>query len=181
MEFYYGVQVREVMDDLLRVGVITTTHGIRGEVKVYPTTDDVNRFNDLKEVILDTGKEMIPLNIENVKFFKQFVILKFKGIDDINDIEKYKNKDLLVTRDNAVELGEDEYFVYDIIESDVYTDEGLHLGILTEVLATGANDVYVVKTKDNKEILLPCIKECILDIDIDNKKITVHIMKGLND
>lgn len=169
------------MDDLLRVGVITTTHGIRGEVKVYPTTDDVNRFDYLKEVILDTGKEHIPLEIENVKYFKQFVILKFKGINDINDIEKYKNKDLLVTRENAIELDEGEYFISDILNSDVYTDEGAHLGVLTEVLSSSANDVYVVKTKDNKEVLLPCIDECILDIDIENKKITVHLMKGLYD
>jgi len=167
------------MDNYLRVGVITTTHGLRGEVKVFSTTDDVKRFNDLKEIILDTGKELLTLEIEGVKFFKQFAILKFKGIDNINDIEKYKGKDLLVTRENAVKLEKDEYFIYDIIDSEVFTDEGAKLGILTEILATGANDVYVVTTAEKKEILLPSIKECILDIDATNKKITVHIMKGL--
>jgi 16S rRNA processing protein RimM len=167
------------MDNFLRVGVISTTHGIKGEVKVFPTTDDVNRFKNLKQVILDTGKEHIDLDIEGVKFFKQFAILKFKGIDNINDIEKYKGKDLLVTRENAVKLNKDEYFIYDIIGSTVITDTDEELGQLVEVLATGANDVYVVKSKEGKEILLPSIKECILDIDVNNKIIKVHVMEGL--
>lgn len=167
------------MDNFLRVGVITNTHGIKGEVKVFPTTDDVNRFKKLKQITLDTGKEHIELEVEGVKFFKQLVILKFKGIDNINEIEKYKGKDLLVTRENAVKLNKDEYFVYDIIGSTVITDTEEELGELVEVLATGANDVYVVKAKDGKEILLPSIKECILDVDVENKIIKVHIMPGL--
>jgi 16S rRNA processing protein RimM len=167
------------MENYIRVGVITTTHGIRGEVKVFPTTDDPTRFNELKEVYLDTGKEQITLGIEGVKFFKQLVILKFKGIDNINDIEKYRGKDLLIKRENALKLEKDEYFIFDLIDSEVYTDEGVKLGVLTEILTTAANDVYIVKTEDNKEILLPSIKECILDIDVDNKKIIVHIMNGL--
>lgn len=167
------------MNDYLRVGVITSTHGIKGEVKVFPTSDDSRRFDDLKEVILDTGKEYIPLEIVGVKYFKNLVILKFKGIDNINDIEKYKGKDLLVSRENALELKEGEYFIPDLIDSEVITEDGNKLGVLTEVLPTGANDVYVVKTDDNKEILLPAIKECILSVDISNKKITVHLMDGL--
>lgn len=167
------------MENYIRVGVISSTHGIRGEVKVYPTTDDPNRFKDLKQVILDTGKEQLPLEIEGVKFFKQLVILKFVGIDRIEDIEKYRGKDLLVTRENAVKLEEDEYFIYDLIDSEVFTDEGTKLGILTEILTSSANDVYVVQTADKKEILLPSIKECILNVDMENKKITVHLMKGL--
>lgn len=167
------------MDNYLRVGVISSTHGIKGEVKVFPTTDDSKRFENLKEVILDTGKEYIPLEIAGVKYFKKLVILKFKGIDNINDIEKYKGKDLLVTRENALELKEDEYFIFDLIDSDVITEDGNKLGVLTEILTTGANDVYVVKTDNNKEILLPAIKECILNVDVSNKKITVHLMDGL--
>lgn len=176
---FANMQKEEVMDEFLRVGVISTTHGIKGEVKVFPTTDDNNRFNDLKQVILDTGKEHIELEIEGVKFFKQFVILKFKGFNNINDIEKYKGKDLLVKRENAVALEEGEYFIYDLIGSIVFTDEDDELGELVEILVTGANDVYVVKTKDGKEILLPSIKECILDVDVKNKKIRVHILPGL--
>lgn len=167
------------MNDYLRVGVISSTHGISGEVKVYPTTDDVNRFKDLKEVILDTGKTNISLEVEHVKFFKQMVILKFKGIDNINDIEKYRGKDLLVTRENAVELDEDEYFISDIIESEVLDEEGTKLGILAEVLSTGANDVFVVNTNENKEILIPNIKDCVLDINLEEKKIIVHLLDGL--
>ena len=86
------------MEKQLQVGVISSTHGVRGEVKVFPTTDDVTRFRQLKKVYLDTGREMLPLEIQNVKFFKQFAILKFKGIDNINDIEKYRGKSLYVTR-----------------------------------------------------------------------------------
>ncbi|WP_313132182.1 ribosome maturation factor RimM [Anaerocolumna sp.] len=167
------------MNDFLRVGVITSTHGIRGEVKVFPTTDDVNRFKTLKQVKLDTGKEYLDLEIEGIKFFKQYVILKFKGIDNINDIEKYKGKDLLVTRDNAVKLEEDEYFIYDILGSKVISDDGNELGELAEVLTTAANDVYVVKTKEGKEILIPSIKECILDVNVENKEIKVHLLPGL--
>lgn len=169
------------MDDLLRVGVISSTHGIRGEVKVYPTTDDVNRFKKLKKVILDTGKEKIDMEIEGVRFFKQMVIVKFKGFDNINDIEKYKGKDLLVTRENAVKLEEGEYFIYDLIDCSVVTDKGEDFGTLVEVLQTGANDVYVVKTTDGKEVLLPNIDQCILDVNIEEKKITAHIMEGLID
>lgn len=167
------------MNDFFRVGVISATHGIKGEVKVFPTTDDLNRFKTLKKVILDTGKEQIELEIEGVKFFKQLAILKFKGFDNINDIEKYKGKDLLVTRENAVKLEKDEYFIYDILGSKVITDEDQELGELVEVMATGANDVYIVKTKDGKEILIPSIKECILDVDVDNKVIKVHLLPGL--
>ncbi len=167
------------MEDYLRVGVIATTHGIKGEVKVFPTTDDIERFKLLKQVYLDTGKELILLEVEGVKFFKQMAILKFKGIDDINEIEKYRGKDLLVTRENAIELKEDEYFVYDLIESEVITEEGVKLGVLSEIIKTAANDVYVVQTPEGKEILLPFIKECILDINTEKKQITVHLMKGL--
>lgn len=167
------------MEDYLRVGVVSSTHGIKGEVKVYPTTDDMGRFKELKQVFLDMGKEYKELEITGVKFFKQWAILKFKGIDNINDVEKYKGHDLLVTRENAVKLEDDEVFVCDILGSEVITDEGELLGILTDVLATGANDVYVVTTKDKKEILLPSIKECIKDVDAENKKILVHLMSGL--
>ena len=167
------------MDDYLRVGVITTTHGIRGEVKVFPTTDDPGRFKELKMVFLDTGKELLPLELVGVKFFKQLAILKFKGIDDINEIEKYRGKDLLIHREDAVELEEGEYFIFDLIDSTVYTEDGKELGTLIEIMTTAANDVYVVKTLAGKELLIPSIKECILDVDVANKKIVVHLLDGL--
>lgn len=169
------------MEDLLQVGVITTTHGIRGEVKVFPTTDDKNRFKDLKEVYLDTGKDRMLLEVEGCKFFKQFVILKFKGIDNINDIEMYKRCPLLVTRENAVPLEEDEYFVTDLIGLRVLTETGVEIGTLTDVISTGANDVYAVKLADGGEVLLPAIKDCILDVDMEAGEMIVQIMKGLMD
>ena len=169
------------MEDLLRVGVIANTHGIRGEVKVFPTTDEKERFKDLKKVILDMGKEQGVLEIQSVRFFKNLVILKFKGIDNINDIEMYKGKDLLVTREDAVPLEEGEYFIADLLDLDVYSDEDEKIGVLYDVMQTGANDVYVVKTEEGKEILLPAIDECILDINLEESRMTVHIMEGLLD
>ena len=171
----------ENMEQFLRVGVISSTHGIRGEVKVYPTTDDPERFLDLDEVILDTGREHKILEIEGVKFFKNQVILKFKGYDNINDIEKYLKKDLLVDREHAVELGENENFIADLIDMEVVTDEGKVLGTLTDVIETGANDVYAVKTPEGKEILLPAIRDCIREVNVDEKRMTVHVMEGLLD
>lgn len=169
------------MVDMLRVGVIASTHGLKGEVKVYPTTDDSSRFKSLKEVVLDTGTEQLTLTVQQVKFFKNMVIIKFKEFDHINDVEKYKGKDLLVTRANAVKLEEGEHFIVDLIGLSVITDAGQTLGVLEDVMQTGANDVYVVKAPDGQELLLPVIDECVLDINIEEKKILVHIMEGLLD
>ena len=167
------------MEKQLQVGVISSTHGIRGEVKVFPTTNDAARFKELKQVYLDTGKEQISLQIERVKFFKQFVILKFKGFDNINDIECYKGKNLYVTRENAVKLAKNEYFITDLIGLAVFDEEENLLGELTDVLQTGANDVYTVKLIEGGEVLLPAIKQCILAIDMENRKMKVHVMEGL--
>lgn len=169
------------MEDTLRVGVITSTHGVRGEVKVFPTTDDAARFKKLKEVLLDTGKELKTMEITQVKFFKNMVILKFKGYDTINDIEIYKGKDLLVTRDKAVKLGPDENFIVDLIGLQVDTDEGERLGTLTDVIQTGANDVYEVTGESGKKVLLPAIKQCILDVNLEDGKVLVHVLDGLLD
>ena len=167
------------MEDLLKVGVITTTHGVRGEVKVFPTTDDAARFLDLDYILLDTGKELRKLEIQNVKFFKNLAILKFKGIDNINDIEMYKGRELWIPREEGQELGEDEYYIADLLGLSVILEDGTHLGTLKDVMETGANDVYVVTTDEGKEVLLPAIKECILKIDLEQEQMTVHLMKGL--
>ncbi len=169
------------MEDTLRVGVITSTHGVRGEVKVFPTTDDAARFKDLKEVLLDTGRELKPMEISQVKFFKNMVIVKFKGYDTINDIEIYKGRDLLVTRDKAVKLGPDENFIVDLIGLNVDTDEGECLGTLTDVIQTGANDVYEVTDESGRTVLLPAIKQCILDVDLEAGRVLVHVLDGLLD
>ena len=169
------------MEDLLQVGIITSTHGVRGEVKVYPTTDDPRRFRRLKEVVLDTGREKINLEIEGVKFFKQFVILKFKGLDNINDIEKYLQKSLYVTRKNAVRLQRDEYFIADLIGLKVQDEDGTELGTVKDVIETGANDVYEVEMADGRSLLLPAIKQCILNVDVENGMMQVHVLEGLLD
>ena len=169
------------MQDLLQVGVISSTHGIAGEVKVFPTTDDVNRFDYLKDVILDTGREKLNLTVAGVKYFKNMVILKFKGIDNINDVEKYKRCPLKVTRENAVPLEEDEYYVADLLGLTIVDESGVTIGELIDVIETGANDVYEVKTPDGGHVLLPAIKDCILDVDVEEKIILVHMLKGLVD
>ena len=167
--------------DILQVGVISSMHGVHGEVKVFPTTSDPGRYKKLKEVLLDTGKEMITLKLKGVKFFKQFVIVKFDGYDNPNDIEMYKGKPIYVTRENAVKLEKDEYFVADLYDIEVYEDNGEKLGVIVDVIETGSNDVYTVKCVDGSELLLPAIKQCILDVDIENRKMTVHVMDGLRD
>lgn len=167
------------MEQLLQVGVISSTHGVRGEVKVFPTTDDVNRFKKLKKVILDTGKEQKELEIQGVKFFKQMVILKFKGIDNINDIEKYKGKSLYVTREHAVKLKKDEYFIADLIDMQVMLEDGTEFGTLTDVMKTGANDVYCIQTEKYGEVLVPAIGECICQVDVEARKMIIHLMPGL--
>ena len=152
------------MENLLKVGVITTTHGIRGEVKVFPTTD-ADRFLDLEYVLLDTGREKRKLEIENVKYFKNLVM--------------YKKRELWVPREEAQELDEDEYYIADLIGMDVVLEDGSKFGTLKDVMETGANDVYVVEDTKGEEILLPAIKECILDVEVEKNVMTIHLMKGL--
>lgn len=168
------------MEDFFRVGVIANTHGIRGEVKIFPTTDDVKRFDYLKEAYIDAGKEKIKVEVSNVRYFKNLVIVKFKGIDNINDIERYKGKDLLVTRENALPLEEGEYYLADIIGANVYTEDGNLFGSLEDVIETGANLVYSVQ-HEGKEVLLPVIDDCVKEVNMEEKKVIVHIMKGLLD
>lgn len=169
------------MEDFLQVGVITTSHGIGGEVKVFPTTDDPKRFQHLKSVILDTGKERRTLQIQGVRFFKQFVILKFQGLDSINDVEKFRKCPLLVSRENAVKLKKDEYFVADLEGLSVRDEDGTDIGILKSVLETSANDVYVIELHDKRELLLPAIRQCVLEVNVEAGFIRIHILEGLLD
>ena len=138
----------------------------------------MNRFKKLKEVILDTGKETQLLHIQQVRFFKNMVIVKFKEFRSINDVERLRGKSLYVTRENAVKLQKDEYFIADMIGIQVVSDEGEDLGILQDVMQTGANDVYVVE-KDGEELLIPAIKDCILSVNVEEGKMEVHLLPGL--
>lgn len=169
------------MEDMLRVGVITSTHGIRGEVKVFPTTDDPDQFKKWKTVTVEAGRDKTELKIGGVKYFKQYVILKFQGIDDINDVLKYVKKELFVSRKDLTPCGENENFICDLIGLTVVTQEGEELGVLEDVLLTAANDVYQVKMKNEKELLIPAIRQCILNVDLEEKKMTVHLLDGLLD
>lgn len=167
------------MEDRFQVGVISSTHGIGGEVKVFPTTDDAKRFKKLKQVILDTGKEELHLEISQVKFFKKMVILKFKEFNNINEVERFRGKGLYVLRKDAVKLEKGEYFIADMIGMRVVSTEGEDLGSLRDVLQTGANDVYIVKKEGEPELLLPAIKECIRSVDMEQGLITAYLMPGL--
>ncbi len=167
------------MEDLLQVGAIANTHGVRGEVKVFPMTDDAGRFRKLKHVILDTGTKKKELEITQVKFFKNLVILKFRGYDTMNEVEPLKGMPLYVTRENAVECGEDEYFIADLIGISVVDEQEKSLGEIKDVLSTGANDVYVIEKPGGGELLLPAIKECVLQVDIKGRRMQVHVLEGL--
>lgn len=163
--------------EYLRIGIIVNTQGIKGEVRVIPLTERIDRFNDLKYVYLGDD-ELIKTYIQYVRYHKNFVLVKFKGIDSINDAEKLKNTYILVDRENAIKLPEGSYFVCDLIDLDVVDTNGGHLGKLADVISTGSNDVYVVK-KDEKEILIPALKSVVKSIDLKNNNITVELPEGL--
>lgn len=167
------------MEQLMEIGQIVNTYGIKGFVKVVPFTDNINRFEDLDEVYLQTKNGLETFKIEDVKYSKNTVLLKLKGIDDINIAEKYRNCYLKIDRKNAVELPEDTYFIVDLLDCEVLTDKGEILGKITDVYPTGSNDIYVVNNKQGKQVLLPAISQVIKEVDIQNKKIIVHLLEGL--
>lgn len=167
------------MKQLLEIGQIVNTYGIKGFVKVIPYTDDITRFEELETVYIDTKNTLEEHIIEDVKYSKNMVLLKFKGIDDINIVEKYRNCYLKIDRKNAVELPENTYFIVDLIGLEVYTEEGVFLGKVDDIFSTGSNDVYVVKDELGKQLLLPAIKDVIKNIDIAKGKIIVNLIEGL--
>lgn len=185
------------MEKYFKVGIVTAPHGIGGEVKVYPTTDDAKRFGRLKEVIFlrernagaAGGNKALPeqmpddsspvLKIEAVKYLKQFVVLKFQGIDSVEDARRYCRGFLFVPRENAVRLKKDEFFIADLIGLAVRDEDDVKIGVLKDVLETGANDVYVISLDDGREFLLPAIKQCVLEIDIEAGFVRIHILEGL--
>lgn len=169
----------ESVENMLRIGVITTTHGIRGEVKVFPTTDDTSRFEKCDEVILVTGTGNLILHVKSVKFFKNLVILGFKEFDNINEVEAFRKCDLMVTREHALPLKEGEYYLCDVIGAEVVAEDGSRIGEVTDVIETGANNVFAVRLEEGREILFPVIPDCIKKVDTEAGIVTAHIMKGL--
>lgn len=171
------------MIQYLQVGKIVNTHGIKGEVKAIPLTDNPRRFNKLKwaYVSKEISNEMPKFDIVSVKHHKNFVILKFSGIDDMNAAEKLKEHFVIIDRKDAVKLPKDTFFICDLIGMNVFDTEEKKLGALTDVLSTGSNDVYVVKSDNNKEILIPALKSVVKKVCFEDNKMVVDLPQGLID
>ena len=167
------------MQNLLEIGQIVNSYGIKGFLKVVPFTDDITRYNDLKTIYIEKNKKLEEMEIEEVKYHKNLVLLKLKGIDDINQTIPYKNCYIKIDRENGVDLPENTYFIVDLIDMEVYTEENNLLGKIVDVFPTGSNDVYVVKDDLGKQVLLPAIREVIKKVDVENKKMIVHLIDGL--
>ncbi len=167
-----------MINNQFEIGKIVNTQGIKGEVRALPHTDNINRFKKLKSVYVCTKKENKLMDIEKVRFHKQFVVIKFKDINDMNEAEKLKECMLKVDEEDAIKLEEDEYFIRDLYGINVFDEEHIAIGVLKDIIFTGANDVYVIETEDG-EFLLPAIKQCIIDINIKENKMIVHILEGL--
>ena len=166
------------MLEYLSIGQIVNTQGIKGEVKVFPLTNDASRFDKLKEIYIESKDDLVKYQVESAKHLKNTVILKLKGIETMNDAEKLRDLYIKVGRWDAVRLPKDSFFICDIIESKVFDIHGELLGKLTDVLQTGANDVYIVKD-EKREILIPALKTVVKEINLQNKKIIVDLPEGL--
>lgn len=164
--------------DYTAIGKITNTHGLRGEVKVYPLTDDAKRFDLLESAYL--GDEKIQVEVEGVKYQKNLVILKFKEYSHINEIENFKDYYIYVDEEERVELPKDHFFIYEILNSEVFDLDMNFIGDLIDVIQGSGNDVYVVEDRQNKkEYLIPAVKEFIKKVDIEDKKIYIDPIEGM--
>ena len=167
------------MQEYLEIGQIVNTFGVKGMVKVNPFKDDITRFDKLKKVYICKKASMEEVEIEEVKYHKNMVLLKIKGINDMNQAEKCKGLYLKIHRKDAIKLPKDTYFIADLLGLEVYTDEGVLLGKVDDIYNTGSNDIYVVKDDLGKQILLPGTKEVLKEISLEKEKIVVHLIKGL--
>ena len=167
------------MQEYLEVGQIVNTNGLKCLLKINPFTDDITRFERLKTILVDHKKELLEFEIESVRYQKKQVLLKLKGIDTIEEAEKYREDYLKINRNKEEKLPEDTYYIVDLIGLDIYTEGGELLGKLDDIFSTGSNDVYVVKNSEGKQILLPAISDVIKNIDLEQKKIVVNLIEGL--
>ena len=167
------------MEEYFEIGQIVNTSGLKGEIKVKPFTDDITKFNNFKTIYISIKKELKEFEIEHVRFSKNMVFLKLKGIDTVEDAENYRNLYIKRKRDKDEKLEEDTYYIVDLLGCKVYTDEQKELGEVVDVFSTGSNDVYVVKDELGKQVLLPAIKDVIKNVDIENRTIIVHLLEGL--
>lgn len=168
------------LEDLFRIGVITEPHGVHGEVKVYPTTDEPERIKKIREIILDDGKEKKAVHPETVRHQKNLLLIKFKEFHNRDEVERLRKKELFVSREYASPLKKDEYYIADLIGLKIIDEEDQEIGTLKDVLQTGANDVYQILMKDGKELLLPAIRQCVLQVNIEEGYVRVHVMEGLD-
>ena len=168
-------------NEWFRVGVIATTHGLGGEVKAYPTTEDPDRFGKGLSLRMVTGKTERMVTVERARFFKNMVIVKFREFSSIEEVEKLRQAELYVSREDALPLEEGQYYLADLMDMQVTDEEGAVLGTLTDVIETGANDVYVVSREGRKDLLIPNIPSCIREVDIENGRMKVHLLPGLED
>lgn len=173
------------MSERFRVGVVTSTHGVKGAVKVYPTTDDPKRFLDLKKVELSKTDQEEDIEavypIEKVQFFKNQVILKLKGIEDMDAAQLLKGGSLWIPDEEAVRLQDNEFFIRDFLDAKVISEEGEAIGVIHDIMETGSNFVFEIKPGSGKSFLLPVIKDCVLKMDKETKTVTVHVLEGLRE
>lgn len=167
------------MQEYFEIGQIVNTSGLKGIVKVNPFTDDVSRFEEIKKVFIEKNKELTEYEIEEVRFHKNQVLIKFKNIDSIEEAEKFRNCYIKISRKDAKKLPEDTYFIVDLIDTNVYLENDEYVGKIIDVFSTGSNDVYVIKREENTDLLIPAIKDVVKKVDIKNKKMIINLIKGL--
>ena len=169
------------MEDYFKIGIITSSHGVRGEMKVFPTTDDTRRFKKCREVYIEDKTGLVMYEVESARVSPDKVLLKLKGIDTPEEAVKLRQRGIFVDREHAVKLSKDEYFIADLIGLQVRNEDGDRIGVIEEVLPTGANDVYQIAMDDGRELLLPAIKDCILEVNVEQGFMRVHVLDGLLD
>jgi|Deesub1362A_J573_1020465.scaffolds.fasta_scaffold00204_59 16S rRNA processing protein RimM len=168
-------------EEFISIGEIVNTQGCRGAVRVLPLTDFPERFRDMQMVYLARGEERWLLHIEQVTYHKQFAILKFREIPDMTTAEKLKGALLQVPRSELVPLPDGHYYIFDIVGLSVYTPEGEYLGVVRDVMRTGSNDVYVVRARNERPLLVPALKAVVRDIDLRGGRMTVALPEGLRE
>ena len=161
--------------DTIKLGKITAPQGIKGEVRVYPYTDELTRFSEIEAVLLDGQKR----KIQNARYMKNMAVLKLEGVDDRNMAESLRNKDLLLAKEDLWEQPEDTYFIDDLVGCTVVSEDGDSVGALKSIISRPAQDLYEIERADGSTFLLPAVKEFIKNVDLDNKTITIHLINGL--
>lgn len=166
--------------DYIYIGRVANTHGVKGEIKVFPTTDDIKRFEQLKTIVIEDARGTDnTYHIIGIKYVNKFVVLNLKEVTDMDMALALKQGIVKIESKYALPLDADEYYVQDLIGVEVFLENGEKLGTLREILFTGNNDVYIVDLIEGGEVLLPAIKECILDVNMKKRQMKVHVMEGL--